>query len=365
MAHPSELRPSAALVAYSESLIEGRRVLVFGDATSGLADALLERGARLVHLCDPDPARAVEAAVHNRSRNVFLGPLNQSALEQRDGSFDFGIIDNLGALGDLATVLRRLARALTPRGAAIIAAANAEASLRLLPERDTRATALDYYKVYDAVALEFPHLRMLGLAPFVGYALADFGLDSDPEPAIDTDYIPRGAEEPEWFVALASRLPLRLEPYALIQLPMKRALESWRSVDSSASSTQENGELGALKKELRRLRTWIDELESRAATADQRADDTQSQLEQAEMELESLRAQPNPTVADFAPTASASDELVQQMSAQNEQLTLENQKLSQAVAQGAERISELAAVEDTDQARELEQLEKQLFERGE
>src|SRR5438045_9466719 len=55
------IHPSIALAPYVEGLVVGRRVAVLGDATLGLADALVARGARLVHAYDPDPARVAEA----------------------------------------------------------------------------------------------------------------------------------------------------------------------------------------------------------------------------------------------------------------------------------------------------------------
>ena len=48
------LHPSLVLSAYIEPLLRGRRVAVFGDATISLLDDLGKRGARLVHVYDPD-----------------------------------------------------------------------------------------------------------------------------------------------------------------------------------------------------------------------------------------------------------------------------------------------------------------------
>ncbi|HEV8550483.1 MAG TPA: hypothetical protein VGQ57_15670, partial [Polyangiaceae bacterium] len=58
---PGSLTASAALAAFIEPFVEGRRVLVFGSALASTPRLLLERGARLVHVTDPAPLRVAEA----------------------------------------------------------------------------------------------------------------------------------------------------------------------------------------------------------------------------------------------------------------------------------------------------------------
>ena len=60
------LYPSIVLAAYLEPLVEGRRVALLGDATLGLAEDLLDRGARLVHAYDPERTRVAEARPSGR-----------------------------------------------------------------------------------------------------------------------------------------------------------------------------------------------------------------------------------------------------------------------------------------------------------
>jgi len=64
------LPPSIILAAYAEALVDGRRVVVFGDATSAVAAELVERGARNVHVYDREPSRAALAAGQNRSKQI-------------------------------------------------------------------------------------------------------------------------------------------------------------------------------------------------------------------------------------------------------------------------------------------------------
>ncbi len=323
MLAPETMRPSVVLAAYAEPLLDGRRVLVFGDATSGLAEMLLERGARLVHVCDPDASRVAEATARNPSRTISFAPLGDGALALREGAFDVGIIEDLGAAGPASSVLKRLRRSLTPRGVALVAVPNPDVRTRLLPVPGV-AFALDYYQLYDAVKAEFPHVRMLGQTPFVGFAIVDFASNSTPDPSLDTAFVPGGAEEPEWFLAFASALPIRLDEFSVVQFP----LSTLRSAAPPGASDEElaharegerraRDQMARLEAEVHELRgklsaprapsvdpsvvtalqvevakrdAWISELESRASVADARADEAQAELD----ELRNRPREPDP-----------------------------------------------------------------------
>jgi hypothetical protein len=287
MTEPSSLEPSIALCAYAEPLASNRRVLVFGNALASLSLQLLERGARSVHVCDSDAVRASEASARNRSTQISFSSLAESDLSLRDGSFELALVDNLGAFNALS-LLRTVKRALSSRGVAVIACPNPEAAFPLLRSSSPAATSLDYYALYDAVAAEFEHVRMLGQTPFVGYAIADFSASGEPEPALDTSFVPGGAEEPDSFIALASNHEVRLDEFAVIQLPTRRMLgsigvkaELAAPVVIPASATKDA--------ELARLNQWLKELESRASTADERADHAETELEELRPQLDSER----------------------------------------------------------------------------
>ncbi|MEP7049340.1 MAG: hypothetical protein ABJB12_03265 [Pseudomonadota bacterium] len=289
MTESPSLESSIALAAYAEPLASNKRVLVFGNALALLSTQLLERGARSVHVCDADAVRVAEATARNRSSQISFSALADSDLSVRDGSFELAIVENLGALGPRGLV-QIAKRALGPRGAALIACPNSEAAFPLLRSADRAATSLDYYALYDAVAAEFEHVRMLGQTPFVGYAIADFSASGEPEPALDTSFVPGGAEEPDVFIALASQQEVRLDEFAVIQLPTQRVLSSAAPPPAPAPAPPPPpvaapvGPSKADVAQLARQNQWIKELESRASTADERAD-------HAEAELEELRAQ--------------------------------------------------------------------------
>lgn len=379
MTEPSSLEPSIALAAYAEPLASNRRVLVFGNALASLSLQLLERGARSVHVCDPDAVRASEASARNRSTQISFSSLAESDLSLRDASFELALVDNLGAF-DALTLLRTAKRALGSRGVAVIACPNPEAAFPLLRQAASSATSLDYYALYDAVAAEFEHVRMLGQTPFVGYAIADFSAAGEPEPALDTSFVPGGAEEPDSFIALASAHEVRLDEFSVIQLPTRRLLssigvkaEAAPPVAPVAAAAPVNTAKDA---ELARLNQWLKELESRASTADERADHAETELEELKPQLEQLRpqleserhahaalkAQHDKEVSALRAELSALRTQATNLRAESSQHVTEATRLKGELAQRDREAAELAA--KAEQSPELAEFERQLVERG-
>ncbi len=387
-------RPSIALAAYAEALVEARRVLVYGDATSPLAQHVISRGALSVYVFDHDAARASEAAARNTSREISYAPLNDSGLALRDGAFDVAFVENLAAVGDVELALKSIRRALSVRGAALIACANPEVDVRLLTTPNAPRISIDYYSLYDAVAAQFENVRMLGQIPFVGYAIADFAPDSEPTPALDTGFVPGGAEEPEWFIALASQQSLALDEFAIVQLPFAAtwsasgpgaqedrlrqaqsaesrarqrvaALEAENKRLSRDSALRPDSEqLERLKRELERRDGWIEELEARCAAADARADQVESDLE---AERERNLDQETPRIDEFESRIADLERQLEtaqrQLEAAGKENSEQERELTDLRRHEAELEAQLEAVDPTSE-QELVALEQQLEERG-
>ena len=395
------------LAAYAEPLVDGRRAIVFGDSSSGMAEHLLERGARLVHVYDPDATRVAEAATKNTSRNVSYGPLAEGALAVRDGAFDVGFVENLAEVGDPSSALKRLRHALSPRGVALIALPNPDISERLLASPGSGE--LDYYRLYDLTAEQFDHVRMLGQAPFVGYAVADFSAGGVPEPALDSAFVPGGAEEPEWFVALASSISIHLDEFAVVQLPFRQALpaaqtreleaelararaaehrarehsaaleadrnHAARQQEQLAASRVDRERVEALEGQLTKRDAWIQELETRLTIADARADEAQAELEE---QRERARRAPEPSSRPARPDADSRrqveglrrelDALKRELDSVLTDRDRARQRASELEAMVAERDAKIAELESRESASEedpeLARLEAQLYERG-
>jgi len=314
MQHSAPIRPSIALAAFAEKFVDGRRILVFGNALSPFWEQLIERGARLVHVCDTETARVSEAAARNTSQNISFAPLGGAGLSVRDGAFDVGFIENLAAYGDAPSVLHRLKRALGARGVAIVAAPNPDVEEPLIACSTDHGRSLDYYSLYDLVHREFPIVRMAGQMPFVGYSVAELAPSDEPVPNLDAGFVPGGTEEPEWFVAIASQIEVEFEAFTIVQLPhelltkggterlLREQLRTARSAERNAverlsrleAEQRRLAEVAArhqkdvdlarqirlLQEELERKESWILQLEARAATADARADEADQELDE-------------------------------------------------------------------------------------
>ena len=205
---------SHLLCVYAEPLARGRRVLVVGDSSDDVGERLVELGARLVHVYDPDTERALQA---EPGRGVLVRPLYDGEFEARDGAFDLVLIPELSAVRDPVALLARLRRAVGAEGAVLVATRNTEGE----------GAGVDYYDLYEMMALQFTHVRMIGQVPFYGAAIAELG-DSDdaPDVSVHTE-LATAPEEPAAFIALGSHgAHVRLDPYAIVQLPR----ETWSAV---------------------------------------------------------------------------------------------------------------------------------------
>jgi SAM-dependent methyltransferase len=271
----SAIEPAIVLAAYAEPVANGRRVLFIGPAISALPARLLERGARLVMVCDPDPVRVAEATAKNRLGALSFSALADGHFALRDGAFDVCIVEDAG-IADPVALLKKIRKALTPRGVALLASLNPEVRAPLLPHRPSGVISLDYYALYDAVKAEFEHVRMLGQAPFVGYVIADFAPEGTPEPSLDTAFLPAGAEEPELFIAVASQQPVQLEAFTVVQLP-------YRSVVSGSSNDTEA--LRRSRAAEQTTRSKLSELEAQLSTEQKAVAARDSKLREAETKV--------------------------------------------------------------------------------
>jgi hypothetical protein len=332
----SAIEPAIVLAAYTEPVINGRRVLFIGPAISALPERLLERGARLVHVCDSDPVRLAEATAKNRSRDVSFSTLTDGHFALRDGAFDVCLIEDAG-ISDPVPLLKKVRRALGPRGLALIASLNPEARSPLIPHRPSGVIALDYYALYDAAKAEFEHVRMLGQAPFVGYVVAEFSPEGEPEPSLDTAFVPGGAEEPELFIALASQQPIDLDAFAVVQLPYRSVL-SGSEADGEALRRARSAEQAA--------RTKLSELETELAKERQAVTARDGKLREAETRV-------------FARDAELAA-LRQELENKNKLLNDQEQQLAELSAPPSS-----AEADDAQAAAELTALERALTERGE
>ena len=358
---------SLPLLSYAESLCAQARVLLVGDALSPMPRQLIERGARLVYVCDRNAARRAEAQARGADRNIVFGSLDDGPAALRENFFDLVLLENLALEGDARATMAAVARLMTARASALVVAPNPE-STRPLLAAEKPAQQLDYYALYDAVSAALPKVRMLGQVPFIGYAIVDFSAEGEPSPVLDTSLAPPRGEEPDYFVALAGRETKTLDEYAVIQLraadvlgerparetapPPPPVVAAAPAAAAAASASVNKG----LEQKLLRQEAWIKELEARASTADERADAAESELDDVRERLGELEQRHERESAALAQERDALkaelERLRQRVNDQDDLIALKDTELT-------------LLADDGETTRELDRLEAQLKERGE
>ena len=286
---PQELAPALALGAWTAALVEGRRVAVVGDTSSGIAEQLADAARRRVHAYDPDPARAASSIARNRTRGgeVSFAPLDE-AIDTRQGAFDAVVVPDLAELPD--DTLADVQNLLSARGILVVASANTAHPLA------AGRNGLGYYELYDLFSDHFDHLHMLGQAPFTGYTVADFAAEGDPAITVDGSLMPT-AEEPLWFIAVASAEPLHVDPYTLLQLPLascqaQLGLHAGPATDTAAlaearlQSSAVTAELDKLRDDQRELGRLAEERKQSATALSVQVTELRSELSETRRAVE-------------------------------------------------------------------------------
>jgi 5-formyltetrahydrofolate cyclo-ligase len=298
-----------ALLVYAEPLASNVHVIVIGDAASSVAERLLDLGARAVHVFDPDPARAANAA-RSAPRGVTVRSLVDE-LAVRDGSFDLAVVPDLSELNDPRDAIARLRRAVAPSGA-VLAMGRAKLSGgdehgAFVPfATELGPAALEYSELYDIFAVQFDHVSIAGVVPFTGVVFAELGGDESEPPPVTVDTRLAPADSPAVFVVVAGQRSERrprpeLDPYAIVQLP--------RREDPSRVAAELEANLAAAQLQAKRLSSQVEELRERLVAAESRAAELAGRLDRAmserdgaltrAMELESVLAASQQTMASL------------------------------------------------------------------
>jgi hypothetical protein len=264
------VHPQQALAVYVETLAVGQRVAVLGDASLGIGVQLAELGASSVYAWDPDTDRALREAEH-APPGVVVRPLSGADLMEQYGAFDLAVVTDLELFDEPETLLADVRRLVGQEGVALVVAPNGEAG---------RARAFDYYELFDLVAREFEEVTMIAQLPFFGVALAELGEEEDESLSVSVDtQLAEGDRAPEAFIALASQRGVRLDPYAIVELPP--------SLPTPASTIEE---VTRFEKALRDRTSRIAELERELAEREHRIGRLSNELDLATMAVAEHRA---------------------------------------------------------------------------
>jgi hypothetical protein len=336
--------PADVLAVYAEPLVVDRRVALVGAGDEPLVETILQLGARILYVYDPRPS--VTPARGLSEGRVSILSLRAGDIGVRDGAFDVAIVPDLSVLGDREEALALVRRLVGSNGVALVASRNPEAGGAWLPAPDG-GTPPSYTDLYDVCALQFPEVRMVGAAPFAGYAVAEFAPEGEPAIAFDASLVLE-PDAPEWFVAVVSERPLRgdeLEAFEVVQVPTSdvrvgRTEDAAPGVRAQLAATEQKlreAEARAGDQSLRGerlandLRASVDEarkLREKLAKLDKPAADVEPlRARVAELEKELIEAR----TALATPRTSASGEETQRLQIDRERLTQELGQLRERV----------------------------------
>jgi SAM-dependent methyltransferase len=213
----SSAHADLALAVYLEPNVEGRRVLLLGDAQGVLADRF-DRVASQLEIIDP------------AAREPSHGEIPELPFDDR--SFDLVLVCDVSALPHPAAgAVRELRRVLSRSGLlAVVGPVPAR--------RRRRGGGAPQGSLDSLLSSEFRHVRLLAQSPLAGYALGDAEGGAVDDFAIDSSLLVDARRDAERLLGLASESPLPLES------------KLWVEVPASSGEPQQNN--GPLIEELRR-----------------------------------------------------------------------------------------------------------------
>jgi len=275
------------LYAYAAPLWHGLRVLEIGCGDGTSADYLAVHGAERVLSIDADAARVDRARaalarprVEYRAVSDFRQML---ALGQR---FDVILVpEGQAVVGspDLIIAMRTL---LSEGGRLIMAVPAAERKGRL--SRD----GVGYYDLADALAAQFPVIRMLGQTPFLGFGLVEFDGNADAL-RVDVSLLHGGAEQPSHYIAIAGTGVDASLGYSLVQVPFAPVEALLAGAAGQVTAEPSAVGAGASPALTRGPGAGSGLSDSRAESAERRMDETErrarARVEEADLRLNELR----------------------------------------------------------------------------
>lgn len=196
-----------ACFAAAARLVQDARVLLVCNADGGAGEALLDHGARFVHVFDPSHgAPAVPAAMR---RGLVASRLPDGEIDARDGAFDAAFItvspDEVSHRS-AERVIRAVKRAVKHDGVIGVLLSGE------LPETDP-----PYLGLYDELGMHFPNVSVYGVFPWGGVAIAELGEAETDDVSIEgaQGASPRmGA-----YLMIASPESPELPSYSLVEIP--------------------------------------------------------------------------------------------------------------------------------------------------
>ncbi len=301
---------------YLADLFRGRRVLELGCG-EGLGAAFLARsGAATVIGVDRSGAAIEAARARHRQPNLGFAVAEHAVLDFDDRSFDVVCIPDGAEASRSLGLLEEARRVLQPGGHLILTAPSADRV-----DRPELRAGVAYHELRGRLEPLFGAPRMIGVTPFVGYALVEFGDDEVQDLELDGQLATLGGGRGSVteYVAVAGPLGGPPRGYLVVELPPAEGL---------AAVSRARGPAPERAFEDRRRVRREDEtaaLERRAAQAEEEASRASSR---AALEVEEVRRRAGEELAARdAQLDSLRRRVAEELTARDEQIEAAQQKL--------------------------------------
>jgi len=293
---PKALRvhPQQALAVYAESLAAGGTVALFGDSSLGLAERLVDLGARSVQAWDPD-ARRARLQGERADDAIVVRPYETGGPRPRN--VDLAIVADLGLFADAAEVLARVRDIVGDDGVLVVGATNREVA------KAEGARAFEYYELFELVAKHFAIVTMIAELPFHGVALVPLGEDGESSGVSVDTQLAGDARVADRFVVVASQRDVAPQPYTVVEVPTAQEEAPRAELDAAlraqvALTQQAEARLRDRDRQVAELSSEVQRLEAAGRAAglaaaelqelSRRADSTEARASGFERELAKL-----------------------------------------------------------------------------
>src|SRR5262249_51380026 len=172
---------------YLSDLWRGRRVLEVGCGDGAAAAYLAKNGAAQVIGLDRSAQLVDLARARARSGNPSFAVADYAAIDLDDASVDVVCVPAGAELARWAAFLEEARRVLADDGCLVLSVPSAD--------RAGAVSGMSYHDLVGRLAPVFGDVRMIGVTPFVGFALVEYADAEVLEVELDTSLAAEGARE--------------------------------------------------------------------------------------------------------------------------------------------------------------------------
>ena len=225
---PALLRRLPSYV-YLSDLWLGRRVIEIGCGDGSGAAYLARSGAAQVLGLDRSPANIDLARARQRTANLGFAVADFGALNLEDDAVDVICVPAGAELARWANFLDEARRVLAPDGCIILSVPSSD--------RGGATSGMGYHDLRGRLAPVFGDVRMIGVTPFVGFALVEYDEADVVSVELDTSLTSEAARDPVTeYVAVAGTDLGETRGFMVVEIPATDGLAALAQARGAGTS---------------------------------------------------------------------------------------------------------------------------------